>query len=631
MLNRIVIWIGMIGLALPIISVAGVFSTSGRELFLDGSAFEVRGVCYQPTPIGQDPSAGPPFGDYFTSSYATLWARDFENLRLMGANVIRVYGWTIGANHQSFLDAAYNGGDASLYVLVNRYINPATDWGDTNAVNALIADWSAMADELKEHPAVIGFLVGNEVNVQNGNGFDPQFWNAMNQIAGAVKTVAPDKLVSVAITDALNQVETRDATMTHLDFWALQVYRGTGFGTFFDDYAARSTKPLVITEFGYDAYDARINDEFADDAAFPADAMENLLNEISDNRPVVSGGCIFEYADEWWKTGNPSTQDAPAGWPGPFVDGEANEEWWGIFRIVDNGNQPDIIQPRAMFYRVASMWNAPYSLDTIQSGHAGGQPSFELNMPEHLRDQRLQVEISTNLTDWLTVADNSRSILPESFTPTVVLTATETNRDIQVTLTHTPTTIGPYEPASLIDNGHFDDGSTLGWMTFGSASTAVAQSGDYSLRLDAAGGFSVPSAYQTVAASPGQEFNMSGFMYAAQNLPTDNTFGVFKIVFADQFGTDLPPASISIGTDAGFQFPGAESVPILNSTQPTGTWLFSEVQAVAPADTVSVTFFILNVDQSANTMFYDSIHAVEAATVPAIDNEAFFRYINSGR
>ena len=261
------------GLALSAVltaDAAGIFTVSNREIFLDGSAFEVRGMCYQPTPVGEDVTAGPPHGDYYTAAYSNLWARDFANLRNMGANVIRGYGWTIGEDHSDFLDAAYNGGDQSLYFLVNKWINPATDWSNTSDVNALVAEWESIATELKNHPAVMGFLVGNEVNWQNGNGTNPDFWAAMNQIAGAVKAEAPDKLVSVAITDELGQVQTYDASMTHLDFWALQVYRGHAFGNFFADYEVRSTKPLVITEFGYDAYDAANGAEFADDAELPS-------------------------------------------------------------------------------------------------------------------------------------------------------------------------------------------------------------------------------------------------------------------------------------------------------------------------------------------------------------------------
>lgn len=619
-------------LVVPVTDAVGVFTVSGRELFLDGSAFEVRGMCYQPTPIGMTGNASP-YGDFYTAGYAELWARDFQNLRRMGANVIRMYGWTTGADHSTFLDAAYNNGNRSLYLLINEWIDPATDWGDTNAVNALVSEWEDIATELKNHPAVMGFLVGNEVNWQNGNGTNPDFWAAMNQIAGAVKAEAPSKLVSVAITDELGQVQSWDATMSNLDFWALQVYRGHSFGDFFADYEARSTKPLVITEFGYDTYDAANGTEFAGDAAIPAEAMEYLWNELRDNSSVVSGGCVFEYADEWWKVngGSPSVHDT-TGWPGgAFVDGEGNEEWWGVFRILDNGTEPDVLEPRAMFYRLAAMWNEPCPLTFLQTGVSGGHPEFRFSYPAHLRDQQFLVEISPDLNEWTAVAGNSASIYLESYTPTIVLNSLETNEEVQVILAHNPAAAGPDTPANLLANGDFESGSTLGWTTFGTSSNAVAQSGTYSLQLEASGGFSAPSAYQSVPAAHGEEFNLSGYMYTAAPLPTGVNFGLFKIVFRDESGTDLPPASISIGQQAAPPYFGAESLPVLNSTSPAGVWMFSQAQAVAPPNTVTAAFYLFNIDQSAGTIYFDSIEAVKIDEVPAVGNTAFFRFTNSGR
>ena len=606
----------------------GTFTVSGREILLDGTAFEVRGICYQPMPIGDDYLTG---ANYFTDEYAALWTRDIGNIRQMGANVIRTYGWTAGADHSAFLDAAYNNGEETLHILVNTWIDSTTDWGDTNAVNALVAEWEAIATELKNHPAVMGFLVGNELNYHEGNGFDPEFWEAVNQIAGAVKAAAPDKLVSVAITDALHQVQSQEASMNHLDFWAIQVYRGFSFGSFFTEYAARSSKPVLITELGYDAYDAASGAEFDADAVHPADVMENLLNELQSNRSVASGACIFEYTDEWWKAGDPFSHDAPPGWPAPFADGEGNEEWWGVFRISDNGAEPDLLEPRAMFYRLAAMWNEPFSLASLQTGGSGDDLEVRFRLPAHLRDQQLQVEISPDLDVWTKVADNSRSIYLESFTPSVVLTSTETNQEVQVTLVHDPAAWGPYTPANLIGYGDFEYASTLGWTTSGTATSTVARSGTSSLQLEASGSYSIPTAYQTIPASPGEEFKLSGYMYTAVPLLADSTSGFFKIIFEDSLGNDLPPASVSIGRSAGLSYPGGESLPVLNAASPVGSWVFSEVQAVAPTNTASVSFFIFNIDPSANTMYFDSLEAVEVVEVPEIGNTAFFRFINSGR
>jgi hypothetical protein len=121
-------------------------------------------------------------------------------------------------------------------------------------------------------------------------------------------------------------------------------------------------------------------------------------------------------------------------------------------------------------------------------------------------------------------------------------------------------------------------------------------------------------------------------MYSPAPLPAGTTIGLFKIVFRDESGTDLLPAAITIGNPSGDpNYPGAESVPVLNSASPVGRWEFSQAQAVAPPNTVTVSFYAIDVDQSANTIYFDSIEAVEKVQDPAIPNAAYFRIINQGR
>ena len=42
----------------------------------------------------------------------------------------------------------------------------------------------------------------------------------------------------------------------HVGAWAASVYRGRSFGDLFSSYAAASSRPLLLSEFGIDAYDA---------------------------------------------------------------------------------------------------------------------------------------------------------------------------------------------------------------------------------------------------------------------------------------------------------------------------------------------------------------------------------------
>jgi len=144
--------------------------------------------------------------------------------------------------------------------------------------------------------------------------------------------------------------------------------------------------------------------------------------------------------------------------------------------------------------------------------------------------------------------------------------------------------------------------------------SAYAQSGNNSLLIDAtgAGQWASPNVSQTVTASAGQEWRLSGYMMSLQTLPNWDpvpaAFGVFKIVFQNAANQDLLPASSSIGV-INTSFPGIESSPLLNQTATPGQWLFSEAQGVAPVGTDHVVLFALNVNGSATTMYFDNISA----------------------
>jgi hypothetical protein len=158
------------------------------------------------------------------------------------------------------------------------------------------------------------------------------------------------------------------------------------------------------------------------------------------------------------------------------------------------------------------------------------------------------------------------------------------------------------------------------WAAFNGASTASAtndpvRTGIGSLMLPGFGGFGVPGASQTFPASPGQVWDIQGYMLGPNTLPADATFGLLKIVWSD--GTsDIPPTTVNIGT-ANFANPGIESTPFLNSTSPTNTWIFTQAQGVAPSGTTQVKVYALFVDQSTGTGYFDDLQAsVINPTVP---------------
>jgi hypothetical protein len=170
--------------------------------------------------------------------------------------------------------------------------------------------------------------------------------------------------------------------------------------------------------------------------------------------------------------------------------------------------------------------------------------------------------------------------------------------------------------AQPLVNGGFESDApgtlTTGWIVNlgGTTSAAYANSGSQSLLIDSApfGAWAVPNVYQTFAASAGQEFNLSGYMFTPTAI-TDASFGLFKMEFRDAANVILQPASVSIGGNAGGPFFGAESA-FLNNASPANTWIFAQTQAVAPVGTTFVSFYALNVNQNPNAMYFDDIAAV---------------------
>jgi hypothetical protein len=150
-----------------------------------------------------------------------------------------------------------------------------------------------------------------------------------------------------------------------------------------------------------------------------------------------------------------------------------------------------------------------------------------------------------------------------------------------------------------------------GWTSFGNSNTASAtlepvHTGMGSLQLAGGGGFGVPGSFQTFPAKPGQVWDLQGYMFTKDALPTGATFGLLKIVFGSGSG-DLEPAAITIGQAGPTANPGIEALPFLNSDSAPNTWHFAHAQGVAPEGTVEVRLFALFVDENPGTGYFDDL------------------------
>jgi len=440
-LIHVVVVYAIANAAIPAPAAKTTWAVTNRQVYVNGQPFLMRGVGYQPTPIGENPSTSAPNGDYYTPKYQAIYVRDLQNLRDMGANAVRIYGWNELSNHVDFLDKAWNGGTNPVYVLLNKYVNPGTVWTSTAAVNAIRDTYVAIVTNVNNHPAVMGFGIGNELNIYNGNGANSNFWNAMNFIGGAVKAAASTKLVGVVNADDAGSVANFNASMTNMDVWFLQIYRGQTFGTLFSSYSNASTKPMFITEFGIDAFNNAAGQEYPNNAQIVADYFEGLWREILTNRPIDSGGCVFSYSDEWWKYngGNSTNHDTGGGSNVNFPDGVDNSEWWGIYSVATNGTNLNVLTPRALFYKIKDLWRAPDA--RLNAAIVSSLAQIDFPRRTNRFDVLYEVEGSQNLTNWTAVV---RSTAAQTATNTVagtysIFEAGSTNNENTVTVQSTIT------------------------------------------------------------------------------------------------------------------------------------------------------------------------------------------------
>lgn len=287
-------------------------------LVVDGKPFPLRGVNWNPVPRGGQHPQDLDFEGYVE--------QDASLMQAAGINVVRTYEHL---SDPAVLDTLL-AHDIRVFTTVYGW------WQDDPAVV------TQRVDAVKHHPAVIGYVLGNEWNYNqlyaNGAISTEQARDQINAAAALVKQADPNRPVTT-IYGELGGLEGMVDSMPDIDLWGINTYRGLSFGDLFPAYAAVSGKPMFIGEFGADAYNALID---AYDPDSQAEATSALLSELSGAvaSKAALGGFIFEWADEWWKdgSGSPSEQDeggiAPGG--GPHPDQTFNEEWWGLVDVDRN-------------------------------------------------------------------------------------------------------------------------------------------------------------------------------------------------------------------------------------------------------------------------------------------------------
>lgn len=359
---------------------------SGMRLTVDGKEFMVNGMNWDYFPIGTNYS----YSLWNQSDDLIKSALDAEMslLKAMGVNSVRMYTG-VPPKWITYIYENYG-----IYTMLNhsfgRYgltINGAwveiTDYRNEATQELLLNEVTQLAEQYKSTPGLLLFLLGNENNYGLfwagaetedfpddeqekkfiGENRGRPMYKLMNEAAVKMKAIDPTHPVAICNGDLLF-LDIIAEECQDIDIFGTNMYRGVSFGDAFFRVKSELNKPILFTEFGADAFNARDNIEDQESQAY---YMVGNWKEIYANAAGIGeagnalGGYTFQFSDGWWKYGQTKNLDvhdnnaswANGGYESDFEDGEnnMNEEWFGVCaKGPTNASGLYQLFPRAAYY-----------------------------------------------------------------------------------------------------------------------------------------------------------------------------------------------------------------------------------------------------------------------------------------
>lgn len=361
----------------------------GFRLMVDNQPFIINGMNWDYIPIGTN-TVDAAFWEKSDDIIKAGLDTEMSLLKNMNVNVIRQYTG-VPARWIKYIYEEYG-----IYTMLNHSFGrygltldgvwtPVTIYDDPVTRDYLMSEITALVKEYKDTPGLLMYLLGNENNYglfwQGAETEDfpddeqeKQFigesrgrpmYRLMNEAAKVMKSIDGSHPVAICNGDVLF-IDIIAEECKDVDIFGTNTYRGASFTNMFDQVKEKLNMPLMFTEFGADAFNAKENRE---DQKAQAYYMVENWREIYANAAglgktgISIGGFTFQFSDGWWKFGfddreNADRHDTNASWANggysiDYVEGQnnMNEEWFGICaKGPTNERGLYELYPRAAYY-----------------------------------------------------------------------------------------------------------------------------------------------------------------------------------------------------------------------------------------------------------------------------------------
>jgi hypothetical protein len=328
--------------------------TRGRTLLVNGAPYVMLGAVYFPTAIGQTPWTNPWIAD------AAQCQADAQLMRVAGVNTLRAsldpLLWAT-ASPQQCMDAFYAAGVRVLWLVQP----PGSAQWQVDSPAYLEAYWAVLQRGIaltKDHPATLGYNIGNEINYLSPGGGG--WWPQLDELARRAKLLDPLHVTTSTISTNQYVDRTyggvRPGFVPHIDMWGLNLFARQGtYAPYMQ--AARTldpTRPVWFSEYGVDRYrcsqpgaygetcSTGSGEDVGMQASWDAANWREIAAHLTPVDPAggIVGGTVFMWADAWWfamlfsGVGTPAERDTSGLENGfthdHFPDGHQSSDFYGI-------------------------------------------------------------------------------------------------------------------------------------------------------------------------------------------------------------------------------------------------------------------------------------------------------------
>ena len=266
---------------------------------------------------------------------AGVGGQNLQSLAAHGGNSLRTWSVDDGSESaQQLLDRAHALGLTVSLGLEFARERQGFDYNDSNAVALQFEQTKARVLKYKDHPALLTWIIGNELNFNFEN---PKVYDAVNDVAMMIHELDPNHPTTTTLsffdTKALAVIEAR---APDLDFVSFQLYAGL-MSLPADIEKANYQKPYFVTEWGAvghwevakTAWGAPIENTSSEKASNYA---KSYLNVLQHNAEQAIGNYVFLWGQKQEKTPT---------WYGMYLGSGEETEAIDVMHYIWNGRWPD--------------------------------------------------------------------------------------------------------------------------------------------------------------------------------------------------------------------------------------------------------------------------------------------------